>query len=100
MMLGTIAEVFGLSGRGIGVRFASSPPLFLAGRRIVIAVTRPDGFVDRFHASCELARVASAPGGEVLALLVVNATVDALAPGSMVVLIGDDDGAIAQAPAH
>ena len=70
--------------------FASSPPQILAGRRITIAVTRPDGFADRFHASCELARVADAPGGEVLALLVVNATLAALAPGSAVAMVGDD----------
>ncbi|WP_386070942.1 hypothetical protein ACFJIW_09890 [Tahibacter sp. UC22_41] len=90
MRLGTIAEAFVLRGRGVVVRFASPPPLFLAGRRITIAVTRPDGFADRFHASCELARVAGAPGGEVLALLVVDATVAALAPGSAVTIVGDD----------
>ncbi|WP_257385614.1 hypothetical protein [Tahibacter caeni] len=97
-MLGTIAQTFSIRGRGIGVLFVSSPPRFLAGRRITVAVTRPDGFADRFHASCELARVVSAPDGEVLALLVVNATVDALAPGSTVAVVADDDGDIA--PAH
>ena len=89
MMLGMIAYVFRLGGRGVGVMFASSPPLSLAGRRVVIAVIRPDGFAERFHASCELARVAAAPGGEVLALVVFDATVDALVPGSTVTLIGE-----------
>lgn len=89
MRLGTIAEAFLLRGRGVGVLFTSPPPLFLAGRCIAIAVTRPDGFADRFHASCEVARVAGVPGGEVLALVVVNATVAALAPGSTVGLIGE-----------
>jgi hypothetical protein len=89
MKLGTIAHAFVLRGRGVGVLFAESPPLTLAGRRVFIRVTRPDGFVDCFPASCELARVADARG-EVLALLVVNATIAALAIGSQVTLVADD----------
>jgi hypothetical protein len=83
-LIGTVAQVFTLAGRGVGVVFTVSPDHIAMRDTLVVAVLRPDGTTASFAARREFARTARSPVGEVVALSVAGATPQDIPVGSVV----------------
>jgi hypothetical protein len=83
-VVGTVAQSFSISGRGIGVLFASSPDHISHLQRFEVVVFRPDGTSSTYSAIREFARNVDAPLGEDVALFVAGATVQDIPVGSVV----------------
>lgn len=83
-MIGTVAEVFTIVRRGVGVLFTVSPDHIATRDTWVISVTRPDGTSAYFAARREFARTRSSRAGEVVALVVSGATPQDIPVGSVV----------------
>ncbi|WP_313920228.1 hypothetical protein [Tahibacter sp.] len=83
-MIGTVAEVFTIARRGLGVLFTASPDHIATRDTLAIVVTRPDGTSASFAAHRELARTARSPTGEVVALAVSGATPQDIPAGSVI----------------
>lgn len=83
-VIGTVAEVFTIARRGVGVLFVDSPDHIAARDTLVIVVTRPDGTSASFAAHREFARTARSPTGEVVTLAVSGATPQDIPVGSTI----------------
>lgn len=83
-VIGTVADVFTIARRGVGVLFTVSPEHIAMRDTLVILVMRPDGTSARFAAHREFARTARSPTGEVVALAVAGATPHDIPVGSLV----------------
>lgn len=84
LVIGTVAESFPISDRGVGVLFMASPEHISHVAKLEIVVTRPDGTSGSFSASREFARKIDSPRREVVALLVLGANVHDFPAGSII----------------
>jgi O-acetyl-ADP-ribose deacetylase (regulator of RNase III) len=83
-LIGTVAQSFSISGRGVGVLFVASPDPIGHLSSFDVVVERPDGTSAVFAATREFARTLDAPHGEVVALMVIGAGVHDIPVGSVV----------------
>ncbi len=83
-VIGTVAEVFTIARRGVGLLFTVSPDHIATRDTLVIFVARPDGTSASFAAHREFARTARSPTGEVVALAISGATPQDIPVGSFV----------------
>ena len=84
LVIGTVAESFPISGRGVGVLFLESPEHISHVAKLEIVVARPNGTSASFTASREFARKIDSPRGEVVALMVLGASVQDFPVGSII----------------
>lgn len=83
-VIGTVAEVFTIARRGVGVLFTASPDHIAMRDTLVIVVTRPGGTSASFAAHREFVRIARSPTGEMVALAVSGATPRDIPVGSVI----------------
>jgi len=83
-LIGTVADVFTIARRGVGVLFTVSPEHIATRGRLVILVARPDGTSTSFVAHREFARTARWATSEVVALVISDATPEDVPVGSLV----------------
>lgn len=84
-VVGTVAQTFAVSGRGIGVLFVDSPDHVSEIPGLDVVGARPDGTFARFTASREFALLHhNSPDGEVVALMVLGAGVQDIPVGSII----------------
>jgi hypothetical protein len=88
LVVGTVAESFSISGRGVGVLFKESPEHIRHLPKLEVVVARPNGTTASFTASREFARKLDSQSGEVVALVVVGASVQVFPVGSVVSVSG------------
>lgn len=84
-VIGTVADVFTIARRGVGVLFTVSPDHIATRDTLVIVVKRPDGTSASFAAHREFVRTARSPTGEVVALAVSCAAPQDIPVGSVIV---------------
>ena len=84
VLIGTVAETFVVTGRGVGIFFSESPEHIRKVSSLVVRILRPDGTASVFSASREFARKIEARGGEIIALLVAGASLSDIPVGSVV----------------
>jgi len=97
-LIGTVSQVVTLTNIGVAIFFTESPSHIIRLTAFEVVIIRSDGTSATLKASREFARQLSAPGGEVIALLVRDASVSeiqlvrvSLLPNFNVFLLGIED---------
>lgn len=84
ILVGSVAEVFVVAHRGVGVIFEEPPRDLIGGMAYRIAVGSAGTLLRRFDATCEFVLQSASTGVETTALLVRNATGSDVPVGAVV----------------